>query len=402
MKIFKPLLSRRAWSFCVIALTLLASISWQISASRRNQSRGAVRRAVSTATGVLPGEFERQQALVLSWMDAADPNAYGTINPDLATAYGNLLTRIISATIGKTEIVVLVSGPRWQAQVVKRLRDAGIDHQQIRFIHHPCETCWVRDYGPFVVKGPHGDCRWLKTIYSPRGDHPANQLAAGSLAESLGFALTNVPLVLDGGNLLSNGGGLYITTSSFFKQNALYMNKDRESCLSELSEQFAAEQIVELDPLIGEITQHVDIFATFTAPDTIVIGEYSADVDPLNSAILNENAMKLQSVMTRHGPLKVVRIPMPPRTSKFWTTYTNVVYANGTLLVPTYPFPDSHGKRQAAFETYQKLLPGWEIVGIDCSVIAPIHGTLHCITLNIPRLNSVGNQPLKNGDSHVK
>ena len=28
---------------------------------------------------------------------------------------------------------------------------------------------------------------------------------------------------------------------------------------------------------------------------------------------------------------------MPPHDDGRWRTYTNVVYANGTLLVPTYP-----------------------------------------------------------------
>ena len=38
-------------------------------------------------------------------------------------------------------------------------------------------------------------------------------------------------------------------------------------------------------------------FATFTAHDTIVIGEYSADIDPINAAVRDRNAKRLAGVL---------------------------------------------------------------------------------------------------------
>ena len=75
---------------------------------------------------------------------------------------------------------------------------------------------------------------------------------------------------------------------------------------------------------------------------TVVVGEYPASVDPVNSEILDRNAQQFASLRPAGGPLKVVRIGMPPRFSLVpghapWPTYTNVVYANGVLLLPVCP-----------------------------------------------------------------
>ena len=108
-----------------------------------------------------------------------------------------------------------------------------------------------------------------------------------------------------------------------------------------IKKQFGATDLIYLEPLAGEATGHVDMFATFTAPDTVVIGECSQREDPVNAAILDRNAQRLAGVRTACGPLNVVRIPVSKtNTLPFeddpdayvWHTYTNVVYANQVLL----------------------------------------------------------------------
>jgi agmatine/peptidylarginine deiminase len=78
-------------------------------------------------------------------------------------------------------------------------------------------------------------------------------------------------------------------------------------------------------------------------------------------------------------------MPMPSRRDGLWRTYTNVIYANGMVLVPQYPdyCPDLDAR---ALEVYRKLLPDWQVVGIDASSIIQKRGSLHCISLNVPFL----------------
>jgi agmatine/peptidylarginine deiminase len=73
---------------------------------------------------------------------------------------------------------------------------------------------------------------------------------------------------------------------------------------------------------------------------------------------------------------------MPPTHDGLWPTYTNVVYLNRTLLVPTYSFvPPSVEEKM--LRVYQELLPGWKIVPIASDPLLEDYGSLHCATLNI-------------------
>jgi agmatine/peptidylarginine deiminase len=85
-------------------------------------------------------------------------------------------------------------------------------------------------------------------------------------------------------------------------------------------------------------------------------------------------------------PLKVVRIPMPPRGQHiFGGSYTNVVFANGVLFVPSFGEIDPEGHRKAV-RIYQQLLPTWKIVSVDSRAWILISGSVHCLTKNLYRL----------------
>jgi hypothetical protein len=124
------------------------------------------------------------------------------------------------------------------------------------------------------------------------------------------------------------------------------------------------------------------MFATFTAPDTVVVGAYDRKYDPENAELLDRNASLLANTVFSNRPLKVVRIPMPSHENGIWRTYTNVIYANGILLVPVYSSYDASG-RVRALNTFAKLLPRWKIFGIDSSRLIENDGALHCISMNL-------------------
>ena len=64
---------------------------------------------------------------------------------------------------------------------------------------------------------------------------------------------------------------------------------------------------------------------------------------------------------------------MPPKNDGVWRTYTNVVYANGVLLVPIYPGTDEQGQFHA-LATFAELLPGWRIVGVNSNKLIEFDG----------------------------
>ena len=127
---------------------------------------------------------------------------------------------------------------------------------------------------------------------------------------------------------------------------------------------------------------------TFASHDTVVLGDYR-DMDPANADLLDRHAATLSRQETPAGSLKVVRIPMPPRgADHFGGTYTNVIFANGVLLVPTWP-EASQELEAEAISVYRRLLPGWEVVGINCRELAIRNGGLHCVAMNLHRLPQI-------------
>ena len=147
-----------------------------------------------------------------------------------------------------------------------------------------------------------------------------------------------------------------------------------------------------LEALVGEPTGHVDMFATFTAPNTVLIGRCDPAIDPLNAQILDRNAATLGGLPTPRGPLRVERIPMPSTRDGLWRSYTNVVYANRVVLVPVYRDADQVEQKRV-LNTFRRLLPGRTVVGIDCEDLIRNCGALHCVTANVPRMDRQPSAP---------
>ena len=123
--------------------------------------------------------------------------------------------------------------------------------------------------------------------------------------------------------------------------------------------------------------------ACFISPDTILIGRYDESVDARNAALLDRNASRLAEIRTGGGRLRVRRIAMPGNDDGIWRSFTNVVFANGTVLVPVYT-DVAQREGEEALATYRRLLPDWQVRGVDLRSMARHQGGLRCITLYVP------------------
>ena len=125
---------------------------------------------------------------------------------------------------------------------------------------------------------------------------------------------------------------------------------------------YGFDRTVMLDPLVDYRTLHVDMFATFAAPDVVVVGKCDSLVDARSALILDRNAARLaETPVGRHGRMRVHRIPMPSYDGKRCRTYTNVVFANGRLLVPHYSDVEPEVERRV-MDVYAELLPDWVVL----------------------------------------
>ena len=87
-------------------------------------------------------------------------------------------------------------------------------------------------------------------------------------------------------------------------------------------------------------------------------------------------------------PYRLLKLPMPRPIydedgERLPATYANFLIMNGAVLVPTYNQPDLDAD---AMRLIGEAFEDREIVGIDCRSIIKQHGSLHCCTMQYPRI----------------
>jgi agmatine/peptidylarginine deiminase len=316
----------------------------------------------------VPAEFEAQSALILGCNE-------------LSQYHRTTMLEVIHALHDKLHLIGLVNDAAQQLEVADAVVAAGLHPSAIQLLVVPAKGMWVRDYGPMFVITEHGQLHMLDARY--RQKRPTDDNVPVELANFFQMPRFDVPLLMEGGNLLSNGQGLCLTSSAMMVWNE-ELGHDIYQIGDILAGYFGFDNWVYLQPPLGEPTGHIDMFCTLVAPNVAVVGQIDPHQDAENARILDEGAAVLRSTHTRSGPMQVVRIPMPPCSDGHWRSYTNVIFANGTLLVPTYPKVCPDLDRQA-LDTYRRLLPNWKVVPIDASTIITKRGALHCVSINVPR-----------------
>jgi agmatine deiminase len=327
-------------------------------------------------TSVLPADFEPHDAILLAFRgEQAEP-------------FERTLCDIVAAISPHTTVIIVVPDRPTQNALTDKLHKAKANIARVVFCHFSVDTLWARDYGPFSLRTVDQSVKWLDARYT--AERPHDEHLPTALGRHLTIPVTRTSVNLWGGAILSNGAGLCVASTTVLERNAT-LGVSEEQVRRAIAKFFGAEQIVFLEPLQGETTGDVDWFLAFTAADTVVLGDYGAG-DPVNAAILNRNAERLAQV----DSLRVVRIPMPPRGDGefFGGTYTNVVFANGVLLVPTWRNASADVQEQA-FDTFKRLLPEWQIIGIDATEVGGKCGGLRCLTMPLRGMRDLE----KHGDS---
>jgi agmatine/peptidylarginine deiminase len=320
-----------------------------------------------------PGEFEHQAAIVL-------------VCNELVPCFPGVFKEVVAATWRSVPVICLVANEIEQQLAMGLLRDAGLPETAVTFALVPLDTMWVRDYGPVFVKRTDGSIYAVNLDYTPLDEAMEvrwrDNNAPRLIGDLLGVETVSVPLRLGMGNLLSNGEGLCVTTAGVVREN-MDRGYDAAKIDSLLTEHMGFRHWLCLKELDGERTGHVDMFVTLLAADQAVVGQMDPNADPMNARLLDDAAAQLARQQTPHGPMRVARIPMPPPDNGQWRSYTNVIFANRTLLVPAYTGVDA-AMQEKAMAVYSRLLPGWRIVPINADALVPSEGMLHCVSLNLP------------------
>lgn len=330
----------------------------------------ATTRANISAPVYLPAEFAAQDELLLGGFQ-------------LAELFPAVLVSIIDAVADNIQIRILAGSPTERTKIESVLAGAGLAAAPVKFTELPIMTMWVRDFGPLTVAEGNGQRQMRGFHYRERRGNNIDDGVPGHLAQEMNWPLISSPVLLEGGDFVSNGLGLGLLSTRVVNRNAHYLDRAPDETIRDIAAHLGFENVSLLPALQGESTGHADMFCAFLKADLVVVGQYEAAIDSVNAAQLNNIATTLATLPTRAGPLQVVRMPMPNHDDGIWRTYTNIVFANDVLLVPVYPdyCPDLD---EVALATYRRLLPHLRVVGIDASQLIRMNGALHCITMNVP------------------
>ncbi len=336
-----------------------------------------------TVTATMAAEFDHQNGLLLAW------GMYDWTE--------QVVVDIAREGAGRCRLVVLADNYESLKEARSSLREAGISRSDVAFDHCAHVTSWFRDGGPIVGTAPSGGTVWFDAALT-RQDLPSRQVtdALPSLvSRDWQTRVARSPLHIEGGMLLSNGIGLSFYSRPLLEINRRYGFSD-DFILRELKRITGAKKLVMLDAMIDEPTGHLDMFMTLVDRQTVVVGEFLDPNEP-NAQVLDGIADLLGNTMFEDEPLRVVRLPMPPRregrfagrNTGVFRSFTNVVYLNGVLLVPSYEGL-SEDYEQSARDTYAGLLPHWKIEFIDCSRPSLFSGALHCLVSNLGETPFIG------------
>ncbi len=333
----------------------------------------------------LPAEWEPQDGVLLAW-----PHSGTDWLPMLAEVEPVFtdITREISLV---EKVLIVTPDP---AMVESRLVGAGANLANIRIYQIDTNDSWSRDFGPISVLDQR-EPKLLNFGFNGWGlKFPAyldncvtsHLYTAGAFSD---LPLETVGLILEGGSIESDGGGTILTTAECLLSTNRNPHLSRQDIEAALHRNLGADRVLWLENgyLAGDDTDsHIDTLARLAPDDTIV---YITCQDPDDEHFQTLTAMEeeLAAFRTREGrPYRLLPLPWPKahfdeEGQRLPATYANFLVLNDAVLVPTYRDPSD----PLALEVIRKAFPDRRVTGIDCLPLLWQHGSLHCVTMQLPK-----------------
>ncbi|NVN91150.1 MAG: agmatine deiminase family protein [Desulfuromonadales bacterium] len=332
----------------------------------------------------LPAEWEIQDGVLLAW-------------PHKNTDWAPMLDEVhpvfveIIRQIARFERVLLTSEHTADARDV--LTDAGVDMTRVTIHELPSNDTWARDFGPISVIF-NGKPVLLDFGFNGWGlKFPSNfdNLINRRLKDLGAFApnLQTIGLIMEGGSIESDGIGTILTTSACLLSPNRNPQLDRSEIEQALSSLLGTQRVLWLNHgfLVGDDTDsHVDTLARI-CPGNVIVHVACDDERDEHFIELKLMEQELKSFKAPDGsPYTLIPLPWPKpcfgdMAQRLPATYANFLVINGAVLVPTYR---NEEKDALAMERIGQAFPGRETIGIDCLPLLKQHGSLHCVTMQLP------------------
>ena len=337
-----------------------------------------------TNTRRLPAEWEPQDAILLAW-----PHEHTDWQPIL-----NQVTAVyieLIHQISRFETVIIIAP---ELNVVREtLEKTDIDFTRI-FLHQiDTNDTWTRDFGPLIVYDNNRPQLldfnfngWGLRFPADKDNQATRHLHDTGIFK--GVERHSSDLILEGGSIESDGSGTLLTTSTCLLNPNRNPHLNKTAMESKLYELLGFDHFLWLDHgwLAGDDTDsHIDTLARLCPNDTILYVHCDNGEDEHYLA-LKRMEVQLKQFKTKSGqPFRLLPLPWPQAcyddNDRLPVSYANFLIINQAILVPIY----NNSADTLAMEVIKEAFPDREIVGIDCRPLVKQHGSLHCVTMQLPQ-----------------
>ncbi len=333
----------------------------------------------------LPAEWEIQDGVLMAWPHEGTDWAY--MLEDVRPVFVDIIRHITRFER------VLLTAPH-AASAAEYLDKAGIDLNRVTIAEIPNNDTWARDFGPITVIYNNkptlmdfGFNGWGLKFPAYYDNLISKRLKQQGLLQP---NLNTIGLIMEGGSIESDGLGTILTTADCLLSPNRNPQLDKSEIEQALASLVGAKRVLWLNygGLAGDDTDsHIDTLARICPDNTIV---YQACENPLDEHFEPLKLMEgeLKSFFAPDGSsYRLVPLPFPmarfdEQAHRLPATYANFLIINGAVLVPTYRDDENDS---TALACIAKVFPGREIIGIDCLPLLEQHGSLHCVTMQLPQ-----------------
>lgn len=329
-------------------------------------------------------EWEEQDAVLIAW-----PHANTDWAPMLADVEQVYLE--LSRQIARFEKLLIVTP---EAERVKmKLNATQIDSSAVVFIDADTDDTWIRDFGPLTVYDKQQAVLlnftfngWGGKFTAEKDNRVNDQVFCSNSVISK--RSETIDLVLEGGSVETDGLGSLLTTSTCLLNNNRNPHLSKKQLEGILSDSLGIDHFLWLDHgfLAGDDTDsHIDTLARLCPHDTILYVSCNQKDDEHYDALerMKKQLAGLKTKSGRHFRLRPLPLPAAQVVDgeRLPATYANYLLINNAVLVPIYQDPAD----AVALRTIGQTFPGREVVPIDCRALIQQHGSLHCITMQLPK-----------------
>jgi agmatine deiminase len=319
-----------------------------------------------------PAEWEPHERTIMGWPCRTE--LWGETLPQAQADYA-----AVANAVAAFEPVTMIANAGAEAAQARAACAAAVEIVELGL-----DDSWLRDTGPIYTYDDAGERLAVHFGFNSWGEKfsPWDRDAAvgAAIARTLGDRVVDGGMVLEGGSILTDGGGTLLTTEQCLLNPNRNPSMDRAAIEERLATALGVDRFVWLGQGLVEDRDtdgHVDLIAVITRPGRVLL-QTVADNNP-NHDNCAENARRL-----RAAGLDVVELPLLPYAEvagePVAASYLNLYICNGAVIVPV----ADQDSDEVALAMIAAEFPGREVVAVPGLVIAFGGGGPHCITQQVP------------------